>query len=105
MLRLNIYRGYYGNRACRIQIQPMLRLNYSLLLSINRTEYTHSNTTNVKVKPITINALQNAPTNSNTTNVKVKHLLLIDGAVQAIYSNTTNVKVKRVTKLKTCIVI
>ena len=72
----------------------MLRLN--TVQKILHVEFaTHSNTTNVKVKPSMAGALLEVKNNSNTTNVKVKLGTMPKMKICYKDSNTTNVKVKR----------
>ena len=79
--------------VCRIQIQPVLRLNPDLWerrLSCVK----NSNTTNVKVKPAFAKSIFGWFSDSNTTNVKVKLFFMLNFILKQKHSNTTNVKVK-----------
>ena len=42
---------------------------------MRKSTHLHSNTTNVKVKRVNINPVEQTSSNSNTTNVKVKRIL------------------------------
>ena len=70
----------------------MLRLN--LRQDLFGAGELNSNTTNVKVKPISVYSIIRYMINSNTTNVKVKQLVERLIYFSHVYSNTTNVKVK-----------